>query len=232
MKFESPLIETTIIKRYKRFLSDLSLDQEIINAHVPNTGSMKTCWEQGWKAYVSHSDNPKRKLKYTWELTDNGESLICINTALPNKIVKEALIAGTIPELKDYSTVQPEQKIFDSRIDFKLEEDGLPIVYVEVKNVTLKGEGKLALFPDAVSTRGQKHLKDLIKIKESGFRSVMFYLVNREDVDAFMPAKEIDPQYAELLKEAEKAGVEILVYQTKLSPQEISIKKKLPYDLG
>ena len=232
MEFEQKLLRAKIVKRYKRFLSDLELESgELIHAHVPNTGSMKTCWEAGWYAYISKSNDPKRKLPYTWELTDNGESLICVNTNLPNRIVKEALELKQIPELAVYSNVKPEQKVLDSRIDFFLTEDGQPDAYVEVKNVTLKGEGKKALFPDAVSTRGQKHLKDLIQLKEQGHRSIMLYLINRSDVNCFEPARDIDPEYANLLNQACEAGVEILPYQTKLSPQEIKIHQKLKYKL-
>ncbi|MAZ47064.1 MAG: DNA/RNA nuclease SfsA [Halobacteriovoraceae bacterium] len=232
MKFSSPLIRVKIIKRYKRFLSDLELENgEIIHAHVPNTGSMKTCWKEGWHAYISKSNDPKRKLPYTWELTDTGDSLICINTNLPNKIVKEALELKKIEELKEYSQIKPEKKVLDSRIDFYLTEPGKPDAYVEVKNVTLKGDDKRALFPDAVSTRGQKHLRDLIQLKQQGHRAVMLYLINRTDVDFFSPASEIDPEYTKLLKEAHETGVEILPYQTHLSQNEISIHKKIDFEL-
>lgn len=232
MKFDKKIIEATILKRYKRFLSDIQLsDGTIVNAHVPNTGSMKTCWEEGWKVLITHSDDPKRKLKYTLECTHNNETYICVNTSLPNKIVKEALLEKLIPEVEQYKTVKPEQKIFDSRIDFLLQQEGLEDCYIEVKNVTLLGENRIALFPDSVSTRGQKHLQDLVKIKKAGHRAIMFYLVNRDDVDSFSPAKEIDPKYAALLKEAQDNGVEILVYQTKITPEEIIIKKKLPIKL-
>lgn len=231
MQFKSELIEATIQKRYKRFLSDIELENgEIICAHVPNTGSMKTCWEPGWKAYLTHTDDPKRKLKYTLELTHNGESFIALNTGATNKIVKEALENRTIPELADYTELKPEQKILDSRIDFLLLK-GDDKTYVEVKNVTLKGEDHLALFPDAVTTRGQKHLKDLVKIKELGHRAVMLYLVNRQDVDHFSPAADIDPTYAKLLKEAYNAGVEILPYQTKITTKGIIVDKRLPFSL-
>ena len=232
MKFQSQLLKTKIIKRYKRFLSDMELDGKLVNAHVPNTGSMKTCWQEGWSAYISKSDNPKRKLAYTWELTDNGESLICVNTNLPNKIVKEALENGWIPELAEYQNIIPEQKVFDSRIDFLLSDDDLVDAFVEVKNVTLRGEKNEALFPDAISTRGQKHLTDLIKIKQSGKRAVIFYLVNRQDVSLFKPAVHIDPDYAFLLKKAASEGVEILVYQTQITTQEIKVHRPLPYELN
>ncbi|MBT4791266.1 MAG: DNA/RNA nuclease SfsA [Halobacteriovoraceae bacterium] len=229
MKFKSKLIKATIQKRYKRFLSDIELPSgEIICAHVPNTGSMKTCWEPGWSVYLSQSDNPKRKLKYTLELTNSGNALICVNTGMTNKIVHEALLADKITELTGYDNIKPEQKILDSRLDFYLTGEEKPETYVEVKNVTLLGDNKRALFPDSVTTRGQKHLKDLIKIKKQGARAIMFYLVNRQDVDSFSPAIDIDPVYASLLKEAQESGVEILVYQTKITEDEITTANKLP----
>lgn len=229
MKFKSKLIKAKILKRYKRFLSDIELSSgEVICAHVPNTGSMKTCWEPGWTVYLSKSDDPKRKLKYTLELLHNGDSFISINTSMTNKIVKEALLEGKISEFKDYKTIKPEQKILDSRLDFYLTEEGLPETYIEVKNVTLLGENNHALFPDAVTTRGQKHLKDLIQIAKSGKNACMLYLVNRQDVETFSPALKIDPEYGAILKEAKDKGVQILAYQTKITTDEISISKKLP----
>lgn len=233
MKFQYPTKSGIIHKRYKRFLSDIELDDgELINAHVPNTGSMKTCWEPDWKVLVTHNNDPKRKLKYTLEMTHNGDSWICVNTGMTNKLVKEALENNVISELLGYENIKPEKKVLDSRIDFFLSENSeKEDCYVEVKNVTLKGEGKLALFPDSVSTRGQKHLKDLIQLKKDGFRSVMLYVVNRQDVSEFSPAADIDPTYASLLKEASENGVEILAYQCELSESEIILKHKLKVTL-
>jgi sugar fermentation stimulation protein A len=232
MKFPDKLIKAKILKRYKRFLSDIELsDGTIVNAHVPNTGSMTTCWDENWEVYLSQNDNPKRKLKYTLEMTHNGKTLICVNTNLTNKLVKEALEQKKISELIDYDTIKPEQKVFESRIDFFLTQNGLPDTYVEVKNVTLDGGDGVALFPDSVTTRGQKHLKDLMKLKEQGHRAVMLYVVNREDVTEFSPAKEIDPTYAALVSEAKSKGVEMLVYRCKLTAQEIYIDKKLELKL-
>jgi sugar fermentation stimulation protein A len=233
MKFAYPTHIGTITNRYKRFLSDIELsDGQEVNAHVPNTGSMKTCWEPGWKVLVTHNDDPKRKMKYTLEMTHNGDSWICVNTGMTNKLVKEALENDVIKELIGYPEIKPEKKVLDSRIDFFLSgSDQLADCYVEVKNVTLKGEGKLALFPDSVSTRGQKHLKDLMQLKEDGFRSVMLYVVNREDVNEFSPADQIDPKYAQLLKEASSKGVEILAYQCSLTDDEIVLNKKIKVSL-
>lgn len=232
MKFKTPLIKATILKRYKRFLSDIQLPSgETICAHVPNTGRMTGCWGENWSVYLSESDNPKRKLKYTLELTDNGETLIGVNTSITNKIAMEALTNKLIPELAEFDNIIPEQKILDSRIDFYLTtKDEEKSAYLEVKNVTLV-ENKVALFPDAVSTRGQKHLSDLMEIKKMGHRAIMLYVVNREDADIFKPAEQVDPIYAKLLKEASQNGVEIFVYACKLSPQEITLIRKLEINL-
>jgi sugar fermentation stimulation protein A len=225
MKFETPLIKAKILKRYKRFLADIELDTgEVIIAHVPNTGRMTNCWGENWDAYLSLHDNPKRKLKYTLELTNNGDTFICVNTHLTNKIAKEALESNLIKELSMYSGIKSEQKILDSRLDFYLTQDGLPDAYVEVKNVTLVND-QLAQFPDAVTTRGQKHLQDLIKIKAMGHRAVMLYIINRHDASEFTSANEIDPKYAALLKEAKACGVEILAYQTKITQTEITVEQ-------
>lgn len=229
MEFKSKLIKAKILKRYKRFLSDIELDSgEIICAHVPNTGSMKTCWGENWDAYLTHTDDPKRKLKYTLEMTHNGESFICVNTGMTNKLVKEALENKVIKEVQAYNEIKPEKKVLDSRLDFYLTQEGLDDVYMEVKNVTLLGENGQALFPDAVSTRGQKHLKDLMTLKKEGHRAIMLYVVNRTDVHEFLPAQEIDPTYASLLREAKETGVEVLAYQCHLSADAITLTKSIP----
>jgi len=237
MKFNNPTETAIIHKRYKRFLSDIELSTgEEVVAHVPNTGSMKTCWGEKWKVLVTKNDNPKRKLKYTLEMTHNGESWICVNTGMTNKLVTEALENDVIFELLGYPEVKPEKKILDSRIDFFLSGHAdKPDCYVEVKNVTLKGDDigkdRFVLFPDSVTTRGQKHLRDLMKIKKSGLRAAMLYVVNREDVNVFSPAKDIDPEYARLVAEAKEVGVEIFVYQCKLNEEEIVLTKRLDIKL-
>lgn len=234
MKFERPLIKATILKRYKRFLADCELNSgEIITAHTANTGSMKTCWEPGWEVALSESDNPKRKLKYSLEMTNNGETWIGINTSLPNAIVYEAIESQHIAELQGYQQLKREVKRGKSRIDiFASSHNSQADCFIEVKNVTLKGDGELALFPDAVSERGQKHLQELIQIvKVDKLRAVIFFLVQREDVSCFSPAAEIDPTYAKLLKQAVDAGVEALVYQCEVNPKEIKIKQALELKL-
>lgn len=232
MKFTMPLERGKIINRYKRFLADIKLENhEVITAYIANTGSMKTCWAKDWPALLSFHDNPKRKLKYSLEMLYNGKTWIGVNTSRPNHIVEEAIRNKEIKELQDYSHIQREFKVGKSRLDFKLESEGLPDFFLEVKNVTLKGENEQVLFPDAVTKRGQKHLEELISLCEQGYKTGIFFLVQREDVKSFSPASKIDPLYAELLKKAEEAGVLILVYQCKLSPEEISIEKSLPYEL-
>lgn len=231
MEFPSQLIKATLIKRYKRFLADATLeDGTVITAHCPNTGSMKSCGIAGNTIYLTHTDDPKRKLKYTWQLTETKGGFININTHKANAIVKEALETGQVPELAAYSKIKPEKKRGDSRLDFYLEQDGLPPCWVEVKSVTLL-EGEQVLFPDAVSTRGLKHIQDLEKIALSGERAVLFFLVNRPEGKSFTPAAAIHPEYAEALAKAQKNGVEVLVYRASHSLEESRIDCKVPLDL-
>jgi len=229
MRFENQLIPGKILKRYKRFLADVELESgEVITAHTANTGSMKTCWEPGWDVLLSHHDNPKRKLKYSLEMTHNQQTWIGINTSIPNKLGYEAIEDGTIEELQGYGHIKPEAKIGKSRIDLLLTgSESRPVCYVEIKNVTLKGDGNNVLFPDAVTTRGQKHLEELMSIIESGKRACMLYIVQREDASSFSPADLIDSKYGELLREAKSKGVEILCYQCHLTPEEIKITQPM-----
>lgn len=231
MKWESPLAEAIILKRYKRFLADINLNETFLTVHVPNTGSMQSCWEPDWKCAVSTSSNPKRKMAHTLELIWNGHSWIGVNTANANKLARLWLTRGELPELQDYSIVVPEKKTGESRIDFYLEgHPTLPPCYVEVKNVTLRvNDG--AQFPDSVSERGQKHLRELMDLKRQGFRAAMLYVVQREDVTSFSPADNIDPAYGKLLREASALGVEILVYQCKMGLMELTLGRSLPLDL-
>jgi sugar fermentation stimulation protein A len=227
MKFPNPLIEGTLVKRYKRFLSDIELaDGEIVTAHCANSGSMMGLNEPGFKVYISTSDNPKRKLKYSWELVHTGSAMVGINTSHPNKIVAEAIADGHIAELKEYSSLRREVKYGqNSRIDILLENEDGPKCYVEVKNVTLLRDAGLAEFPDAVTARGTKHLQELSDMVAEGHRAVMFYLVQRDDSDKFKIAADIDPTYADALKKARSSGVEILCYDCTLSAKEIEIHK-------
>jgi len=229
MKFSTPLIPGILLSRYKRFLADIKLDSgDIITAHCPNSGSMKSCKEPGSRVYVSHHDKPSRKLKYTWEMVEANNSWVGINTGHPNKLVIEAIENNHIKELKGYSNIKSEVKLgAHSRIDIVLEKpDG--ICYVEVKNVSLMENGQ-ARFPDAVTERGQKHLKELMEVVKQGHRGVIFFVVQREDTSSFSPADDIDPSYGKLLRKAVQAGgVEALVYQANVSPQEIKLSIPLP----
>ena len=233
VKFEKTMREGTILKRYKRFLADVRFAGEsgVEVVHVPNTGSMKTCWEPGQTVLCSDENNPKRKLRYTLQMVHNGESWIMVNTSLTNALAAEAVGGGVVEELVGYDKMKREVKTGDSRIDLLLE-GGRGQCYVEVKNVTLKGDGGAALFPDAVSTRGQKHLRELMALKESGHRACMLYIVSREDVDFFAPAAEIDPDYATLLLESHRAGVEILAYQGQFGPTGAKIVKGMDVRLA
>lgn len=228
IKFSHPLIKATLVKRYKRFLADIILENgEEVTCHCPNTGSMKSCGAQGDTIYVLPSSDPKRKLKYTWEYTQTKGGFIGINTQRPNRIVEDAIVNNIIPELQGYSTIKREQKYGNnSKIDLLLEAKGKTSCYVEIKNVTLLEDNTL-LFPDAITVRGQKHLKELISIKERGYRAVMFYLINRPDGKNFRPAEEIDPEYAKLFEKAKDAGVEIFEYRAKstLSGMSIALDK-------
>jgi sugar fermentation stimulation protein A len=232
LKWSAPLIEATILKRYKRFLADIDLGGKTIVAHVPNTGSMQSCWEPNWKCAVSLSKNVDRKYPHTLELIHNGDTWIGVNTANANKLAKLWLTEQRLPELTGYSVVVPEKKIGLSRVDFYLEgHPDFPPCYVEVKNVTLKLDHK-AQFPDSVTERGQKHLKELIEIKKSGLRAAMLYIVQREDVSVFRAAEALDPEYAALLRLAYKSGVEILIYQCRMGLQELSLGQSLPLELS
>ena len=233
MQFLSPLLRGTLIKRYKRFLADVILENGAdITAHVANSGSMLGLNEAGREVWLSQSDNPKRKLKYSWELVRDGAGLVGINTMHPNKLVAEAIEAGEIGELTGYSGLKREVRYGkNSRIDILLCDEARPDCYVEIKSVTLKRSGN-AEFPDAVTARGTKHLGELSHMVAAGSRAVMLYLVQREDCDVFSIAADIDPAYADALARAIKQGVEVICYGCRLTQAEIVIDRKLPADLG
>jgi len=228
--FQNKLVHGRLIKRFKRFLADVRLDDgtEVV-AHCTNSGSMKSCLENGAEVYLTPVTDPKRRTKFTWEMIKINGSWVGINTGNPNKLAFEAIAAGLIPELSGYTNVKREVVFGDSRFDVFAENE-TEKCFVEVKNVSLK-EGKYALFPDAVTTRGQKHLKTLMEVKAAGIRAVMLYIVQRTDVDIFAPAIEIDPEYAKVLKQAVNAGVEVIVLQVEVTPEGIYIKKKLPVEI-
>lgn len=230
MRFEQKLVHGRLIKRYKRFLSDIELDNgEVVVAHCTNSGSMKSCLKEGAEVYLTPVDDPKRKTRFTWEMIMINEKWVGINTGNPNKLAFEAVSQNLIPELSGYTQVRREVKFGDSRFDVFAENEKEKC-FIEVKNVSLK-EANYALFPDAVTTRGQKHLKTLMEVKKEGMRAVMLYIIQRMDVETFAPAKNIDPEYAKQLKRAHDAGVEIIPMQAKVSPESIVLHRKLPFEL-
>ncbi|CUH88245.1 Sugar fermentation stimulation protein A [Phaeobacter sp. CECT 5382] len=231
MEFSTPLIRATLIRRYKRFLADCCLeDGREITAHCANPGSMMGLAEPGMTVWLEPNDDPKKKLKYGWRLVEHDDGHFTgVDTSVPNRALKTALMAREIPELAAYETVRPEMKYGDkSRIDFLLTQDGLPDCYVEVKSVTLSREKGLAEFPDSVTARGTKHLGELVKMVDAGHRAVMFYLIQRTDCSRFALARDIDPTYAAAFERAQQAGVERLIYATEISPQAITIGQPLP----
>lgn len=230
MEFQPGLIHGKLLRRYKRFLADVLLDDGTeVTAHCTNSGSMMSCLEEGAEVFLSAANDPKRRTRYTWEIIKINDNWVGINTSVPNKLAFAALSGGLIPGLENATAVKREVVFGDSRFDL-FAQCGNEKCFIEVKNVTLK-QGEYALFPDAVTIRGQKHLKTLIEVKKSGMRAVMLYIVQRTDVEVFAPAREIDPVYAFLLKEAHIAGVEVIAMQAKVSPAGINLMKKLPIEL-
>ena len=227
MRFQSRLIRGTLIQRYKRFLADVRLENgRTVTAHCTNTGSMHGCKEPGGAVYLSRSDNKKRKLAYTWEMVRVDGHWVGINTLHPNRLVAEGVKSGAVRELEGYETIRREVVTRPgTRLDLCLEGNN-GTCFVEVKNVTLD-VGHAAAFPDAVTERGTKHLKELMRLKRKGHRAVVLFVVQREDCDYFRPADEIDPEYGRWLRRALKAGVEALPYRAKVTPTEIFLAGRL-----
>lgn len=227
MRFLSQLIPGTLVQRYKRFLADVRLaGGEIVTAHCTNTGSMMGCKEPGSAVYLSRSDNLTRKLPYTWELVQANGTWVGINTLHPNRLVAEAVKSGALCELDNYPAVRREVVTRQgTRLDLCLEGTDCHC-YVEVKSVTLSVDGAAA-FPDAISERGTKHLKELIRLKRKGYRAAVVFVIQRDDCEIFRPADEIDPEYGRWLRRAIKAGVEALPYRAKVTPGEIVLDKRL-----
>jgi sugar fermentation stimulation protein A len=226
MRFPTPLVQGRLLRRYKRFLADVELDGgEAVTAHCANPGSMMGLDAPGTRVWLSLSDNPKRKLRYSWELLQvdlgRGPAMVGINTAHPNRIVADAIGAGAVEELAGYGTLRREVKYGrNSRIDILLGQEDRPPCYVEVKNVHLMRDAGFAEFPDSVTARGAKHLAELSDMAAAGARAVMFFLVQRDDAERFGLAGDIDPHYAQCFAAARRAGVETLVYSCKLDPHE------------
>jgi len=226
------LVPGQLVTRYKRFLADVRMTEtgDIVTAHCANSGSMRQCAEPGRTVYLSVHNNPKRKLKYTWELIEMPESLVGVNTAVPNRLVEQSIKAGRIPELTGYDFVSREVKTGNSRLDLRLTAKSGRPCFIEVKNCTLVENGE-ASFPDAVTTRGRKHLQELQRLADEGNRCVIFFLIQRTDALIFKPADRIDPAYGDELRNAFANRVEILAYDVDISPKAISIGKNIPFQL-
>ena len=229
MRFPDPLVRGTLVRRYKRFLADIELASgEVVTAHCANPGSMLGLNAPGAEVWLSPSRNPKRKLKYSWELLRVGGGLVGINTAHPNGLVEEAVGAGRIAELDGYAELKREVKYgANSRIDLLLKGPARPDCYVEVKNVHLMRAPGLAEFPDSVTKRGAKHLVELADMVAAGHRAVMVYLVQRTDCDRFALAGDIDPNYATGFGRARAAGVEAICYACAISTDGIEVERPL-----
>ena len=228
MKLPEPLFHGTLIRRYQRFLADVELDDgSLVTAHTPNTGSMQGCARPGSRVLLSISANPGRKYPHSWELVHTDGLWVGINTLLPNHLAREGIENGTIAELAGYQHIRAEVPYGSgSRIDLLLS-GARGNCYVEVKNVTLV-EGGRALFPDAVSARGQKHLKELMEVVRLGHRGVNLFVVQRGDGESVSPADAIDPAYGALLREAARAGVELLAYRAEVTRSEVRLSRSLP----
>lgn len=233
MRFPSPLLEGCLLRRYQRFLADVDTAAGIVTAHCPNTGSMQGCAEAGMRVWLSPAANPARKLAWTWELVETAPGvLVGVHTGRSNPLVREAIELGRVPELKGYDAIRPEVKYGEgSRIDFLLQGPGRPDCYVEVKNVTAAVEGRIGYFPDAVTTRGARHLCEMSAMVVAGHRAVLVFCVQREDVDAVRPADHIDPDYGRALRAALAAGVEVLALGARMDLRGIEMVRRLGVEL-
>ena len=231
MFFENKLISGLFIKRYKRFFVDIKIKNQIITAHCPNTGSMYGLLKEGNRVWVSKSKNPNRKLKYTLEIIQDKKSMVGVNTHSTNKIVKHGLQNNLIQEFKDIMTIEPEIRYglntrFDFLISFKKSK-----AFVEVKNVTLSRKRKVAEFPDAITSRGLKHINELMKASKKGYKIFILYLIQRNDCNLFTIAKDIDTEYAKALSKAVKNNLKILCYDCKFSSKGIKMNNKINFKL-
>jgi len=230
MKFKERLLQGTLVKRYKRFFADIKYKNKIITAHCPNSGSMMGLLDKDNKAWFSLSDNPNRKLKYTLEIIEVEKKMVGINTLLTNKIVLEALNCKKINSLIKFNDIKTEVKFSNNtRFDFLLL-NNKEKCFLEVKNVTLVRGKKMAEFPDAITSRGTKHLNELCNAKKKGYQSYILYLIQREDCDSFKIAKDIDKKYKIAFDKALKSGVKILCYDCKLSNEEIKLNNQINYE--
>lgn len=230
MQFQTPLIPGRLIRRYKRFLADIALsDGREVVVHCANTGPMTGHTTPGEKVWVEPNDDPRKKLDFGWRLLEHADGhFVGVDTSIPNRVVKEALLAGQVPELIAPEVRSEVKYGTGSRIDFLLSGAG-PDIYVEVKSVTLMREAGLAEFPDTVTTRGAKHLRELAQVARGGARAVMFYLVQRTDSQRVAVAGDLDPDYGAAFAEARAAGVEVLAYDCRMGPEEVSLGRRLEF---
>ncbi len=231
MRFPAPLVPGTLIQRYKRFLADVRLDDgTVVTAHCTNTGSMRGCNAPGSRVYLSEQHGKNRKLPFTWELIRVGRTLVGINTLAANRLAREGIETGVVKELQGYERLRAEVRTRPgSRLDFLLE-DADQQCYVEVKNVTLVAN-RVATFPDAVSERGTRHLKELTRLRRRGHRAALLFVIQRGDCPSFRPADEIDAEYGRWLRRAAKAGVEIFPYRARVTVRGISLTEAVPLQL-
>ena len=231
MDFPTPLIPATLLRRYKRFLADCTLaDGTEVTAHCANPGSMLGLATPGTRVWLEPNDDPKKKLKYGWRLVDHGDGQFTgVDTALPNRMLKAALTERLIPDFAAYPDLRAEVKYGEkSRVDFLLTGQGLPPLWLEVKSVTLSRAPGVAEFPDSVTQRGARHMDELASMARQGDRAVLFYLVQRTDAQEVRLAADIDPTYARAVAAAVAAGVEVIAYDTRLSPQSVTLGRRLP----
>ena len=229
MNFENKLISGVFIKRYKRFFVDVQIENKVITAHCPNTGSMKGLLKEGNKVWLSKSNNPDRKLKYTLQIIEDNNSKVGVNTHLTNKIILDALKNNLIKEFDKNITIKPEVKFGDNtRFDFLITKKNYK-AFVEVKNVTLMRKPKIAEFPDAITSRGAKHIEELIKASKKGYEIYIAFIIQREDCNQFTIASDIDPEYSKLLSKAVKKKLNILCYDCKFSSKGIKLNKKVKF---
>lgn len=233
MDLPSPLHRGRLLRRYKRFLADVRLeDGREVTAHCANPGSMLGLLEEGAEVWLARHDDPRRRLAWSWELVRADDTLVPVNTVNPNRIVAKALADGRLPELAGYATHRREVRYGEaSRIDFLLTAPGRPDCYLEIKNVHLRRRGR-AEFPDCVTARGTRHLRELAAVAAGGARAVLLFLVQRDDCSAFAPAADLDPAYALALRAAARGGVEIFCYDCCVSLEKVRLRKKLPVEIG
>ncbi len=231
MNFEDKLITGLFIKRYKRFFVDIKIGNKIVTAHCPNTGSMWGLLKKNNKVWLTKSNNPKRKLKYTLQIIENQSSKVGINTHITNKIALEALKNSVIEKFRNLETIKPEVSFgSNTRFDFLVTREKKKS-FIEIKNVTLSRKKGVAEFPDAVTSRGLKHIKELLKASQKGYEIYLFFLIQRDDCNKFELAKDIDPKYCELLSKAVKKNLNILCYDCKFSTKGIKLNRKIRFKI-